>query len=143
MKTKGRQIEGGKKAYTITHEGASYDCQPDKSKWLLSLGDRQLGSFKTIKEAKEYITTPNDESCESIDKSPDDGLDDRVDMTKESLWDCPHPCALLIEALDDVNFAYSDEAITTLDNWGWCLSNGKPDVEQARKHLARWRKKSG
>ena len=89
--------------------------------------------YRSIKDIKAAI-----ESGDMV-LSEDAGwvAGDFVDENKSPLWDCIDPCALLIYNMMEHGLVLGHNEMTTLDNHGWLLEDGKVDSERAKKEYAR------
>ena len=82
-------------------------------------------SWKSVKALKAHI---EDDGFAEDDNEPEE-----VSMSSgEDIWDCVHPCALLMSL--DVDLA---ELTRTLENYGWLDVMGRPDIARAEREIKR------
>ena len=82
-------------------------------------------SWKSVKAIKTHI---EDDGFAEDDNEPEE-----VSMSSgEDIWDCVHPCALLMSL--DVDLA---ELTRTLENYGWLDVMGRPDIARAEREIKR------
>ena len=148
VKTKGfRDPEGGK-GYELKLGGITLICVKEGSRW-----NAEGRCFYTIKDIKQYLVDfvnarmndpiakqyaeppePHEQLIpdESEPGKPDSWQEPRINLEAPVVpdagtWSCIHPCALLI--LHQIPL--SQEVMRTLDAYGYLLSDGQPDSDQA------------
>ncbi len=62
---------------------------------------------------------------------------DDADENKSPMWDCIDPCALLIYNMMEHDLVLGHNEMTTLDNHGWLLEDGKVDSDRAKHEYER------
>ena len=83
-------------------------------------------SWKSVKALKAHI---EDDGFAEDDNEPDE-----VSMLSgEDIWDCVHPCALLITKPR----AFDGDLLRTLGNYGWLDVMGRPDIARAEREIKR------
>lgn len=87
-----------------------------------------FGSVKAIKVEIEMGMLTKARACK----------DERVaaNSNKSPMWDCVHPCALLIKTQDPF-LVISPEILQTLDNYGWLDDAGQMDIVRADREIKR------
>lgn len=116
-KTVGSTPAIGRKSYTIHTEcGQEFKATPAGSQAYECNSHR----FSSLKAVKAYVLEANDEVA------------DIVEMNEQGeLWDCIHPCALLIKELPAMELLGGTEVHQTLSNYGWLNEDGSPDTDKA------------
>ena len=116
-----------RKGYTVyTDCGKSFRLEPSNAVGYTCEGVRynKIKDFKIAIENKD-VTMDTDEE---VDEAPmEEGQD---------IWDCVHPCALLILGIDPM-WPDPDLFMQTLDNYGWLDELGRPDTAKAAREVAR------
>lgn len=126
VKVKGVLDENGIKNFMITNKetGEVHVALRDGQKFV-------LGEFRgTLAQCKQLVAASKVVHFADAEPEPEP-------ESNRNTWDCVHPCALLILKSDELRNA---EVLRTLDNFGWLLPNGEPDLEGARKNYDRWSK---
>ena len=83
-------------------------------------------SWQSLKELKTHISNGG---FDDGDKEPDE-----VSMLSgEDIWDCVHPCALLITKPR----SFDGDLLRTLENYGWLDVMGRPDIARAEREIKR------
>ena len=88
-------------------------------------------SWKSVKALKTHI--------EAGGFADDDDEPDEVSMLSgEDIWDCVHPCALLIALQNTImQGCHEKQVLKTLDNYGWLDVMGRPDIARAEREIKR------
>lgn len=121
MKVTGLPRDDGGKDYLISHNNQEHKATRNGSLFYCN------GVTDTLKAIKLMIELG--ELPDAVDSQP-------VQPTENievGLWDCVHPCALLVltvgdRALDD---DMRKQFIRTLDSYGWMTEKGSPDYRRA------------
>ena len=128
-----------RKSYTIhTDCGEQFTAEANGSQGYIMRGTK----YKSLKEAKQAILTqgleiyfPSSGAVEFASDAPEEA---EVPMNEQGdLWDCIHPCALLIKELPAIELLGGTEAHQTLSNYGWLNEDGSPDEEKAEREYER------
>lgn len=124
MKVLGIPRDDGGKDYLISHNGEQHQATRNGS--LFSCN----GVTDTLRNIKQMIQkdelTVRQPTTNTTESEPDIGV---------GLWDCVHPCALLVLTVHEMNLPENIrvKAMETLDNYGWLLDCGNPDYERAMR----------
>ena len=88
-------------------------------------------SWQSLKELKTHISNGG---FDDGDNEPDE-----VSMLSgEDIWDCVHPCALLIALQNTImQGCHEKQVLKTLDNYGWLDVMGRPDIARAEREIKR------
>jgi len=113
--------------YLVCHEDTEYQLRKAANLWEVYSDDEFLGKFKQIKAAKDFIENLN---CELVEED-----------TKESagLWDCIPPAVHMVLMLKELNRSTTKQEKNTLDCCGFLAEDGSPDINQANRHLERFK----
>lgn len=123
-------------------------ARPDGNKdYVLHLGNGEKvtavrdfgGKFRigtsvgTIKELKWLVERGlrNDEDDVTHEDAPEAPQADRKGREPFGLWDCVHPCAIIVRAIQAGLLPCEIEVRTTLDNWGWLDEDGNPAYDDS------------
>jgi len=133
MKVKGIKRNDGKKDYRISHENKNYKAVKCGSLFLCN------GMKGTLKEIKVHISNG---SLDDDEPEPDPV------QYMNGLWDCVHPCALLVLITDalrsgeDIPDQVFKEGAVTLDKYGWGRNAGE-DLVRANKEMRNFTEREG
>ena len=133
MKVTGIPRDDGAKDYSIQHNGTNYKAVRCGSLFLCN------GMKGTLKEIKVHISNG------SLDD--DEPEPDPVQYYR-GLWDCVHPCALLVLITDalrsgeDVSDQIHREVAVTLDKYGWGRDRNE-DLVNADRQFRRYTQREG
>ena len=110
-----------RKGYIIhTDCGEKFHAKPVGSQSYECGGNQ----WKSLKELKAHIEADgfSDEPAEEVSM-----------LSGEDIWDCVHPCALLITKPR----AFDGDLLRTLGNYGWLDVMGRPDIARAEREIKR------
>lgn len=152
MKVTGIPRDDGGKDYLISHNGQQHKATRSGSLFCCNGFTGTLRGIKNRILRGELVESqsPNntiggviqihDETKEIREKFED--IRKRIQEDDPSrgvgLWDCVHPCALLVKIMVDAHAEFMPEGLDaeidrTLDAYGYLLSDGSHDIEQARR----------
>ena len=146
-RVKGFLKEGSeRKSFKVILENGEYVCLDPIGKRRYAF---QSTTYPTLKRFKEEVRSweyiPLDlreagsskstiEENESIDKPYEVSQEHSGELTSP-MWDCLHPCALLILS----GQGNHPDVLVTLERWGWLNEDGTPDQEKADRESDRWK----
>ena len=114
-----------RKSYTIHTEcGQEFHAKAMGSQSYECIGMK----FSSLRAVKTHIEA--DGSNEEADEA-------EVPMNEQgTIWDCVHPCALIVLMLDPHTETES-RTLQTLDSYGWLDEKGQPDNAKADREFTR------
>jgi len=86
-------------------------------------------NFDTLRGVKFYV----EEGGFGEDAEDDNELEEVSMLSGEDIWDCVHPCALLITKPR----SFDGDLLRTLGNYGWLDVMGRPDIARAEREIKR------
>lgn len=127
MKVTGIPRDDGGKDYLISHNGQQHKATRNGS--LFSCN----GVTDTLKAIKQKIESGELASTEDSDQEQ---ATEDTHQNDVGLWDCVHPCALLIKLWTEPHIEFMPEGLVpeivrTLDAYGYMLPEGGCDTQQA------------
>jgi hypothetical protein len=134
MKVTGIPRDDGAKDYSIKHNGTNYKAVRSGSLFLCN------GMKGTLKEIKEHIASGS--------MTEDEPETESVQVLEPGLWDCVHPCALLVLITDalrsgeDVPDQVFREVSVTLDKYGWGRDISE-DLIRADREMSNFTQREG
>ena len=149
MKVTGIPRDDGGKDYLISHNGEQHQATKTGSLFCCNGVTNTLRNIKKMIQGGELVTSQppinaiggaiqiHDETKEIREKFSD--IRKRIQEDKPNidvgLWDCVHPCALLVLTVHELNLPEDMRVKTmeTLDNYGWLTECGNPDHERATR----------
>jgi hypothetical protein len=126
MKTTGILRDDGGKDYLISHNGEQHKATKSGSLFSCNGVTDTLRTIKQMIESGAMPPTVDSQSVQVPDHEPDLGT---------GLWDCVHPCALLVLTVGErgIDDEMRKHFVSTLNNYGWLLECGSPDYERAMR----------
>ena len=126
MKVTGIARDDGGKDYLISHNDEQHKATKNGSLFSCNGVTDTLKAIKQMIELGEFPQTVDSQPVQVTDDEPDLGV---------GLWDCVHPCALLVLTVGDrgIDDEMRRHFISTLNNYGWLLECGSPDYERAMR----------
>lgn len=144
MKVTGIPRDDGGKDYLISHNGKQHKATRSGSLFCCNGFTGTLRGIKNRIQRGELaiggVIQIHDETKEIREKFED--IRKRIQEDDPSsgvgLWDCVHPCALLVRIMVDMHHEFMPQGLDaeidrTLDAHGYLLSDGSYDIEQARR----------
>lgn len=127
MKVTGMPRGDGGKDYLISHNGEQHKATRNGSLFCCK------GVTGTLKAIKQKIESGELASTEDSDQEQ---ATEDAHQNDVGLWDCVHPCALLIKLWTEPHIEFMPEGLDseierTLDAYGYMLPEGGCDTEQA------------
>ena len=163
MKVKGIPRDDGGKDYLISHNGQQHQATRNGSlfccngvtdtlrniKKMIQGGELAVrqpttnlfggviqihDETKEIREEFENIRKRIQGDESAVRQQPTNNSDGEPNIDV-GLWDCVHPCALLVLTVHELNLPEDVRVKTmeTLDNYGWLTECGSPDYERATR----------
>lgn len=124
MRVTGIPRDDGGKDYLISHNGQQHQATRNGS--LFSCN----GVTDTLRNIKKMI-----QGGELAARQPTTNTSDGEPNIDVGLWDCVHPCALLVLTVYELDLPEDMRVKTmeTLDNYGWLTECGNLDHERATR----------
>jgi hypothetical protein len=102
-----------------------------------------IGTIKELKWSVERGLRNDDDDDVTREHVPTAPQADRKDREPVGLWDCVHPCAIIVRAIQAGLLPCESEVRTTLDHWGWLDSDGDPAYDDSEFEYSRIHKLRG